>query len=280
MKKLFPIFIALLVFVGALLFLQPEKTIALVVATRELPAGRTLTAEDLTFKNYPLQEAPEGAYTATEALMGETLRTPRFAGDLLYPAHLGGEALPLAPNERALAIKITDAGGLAGLLKPGDVVGLTAVLFGGGNTGAYAKAIPGSFRVMYLSPEFAVQEPVLATDAEGAGGAFGSAGNTPRREDSGTVILAFPTTATVLAYDFAAFGVDSPTRTLYLLDLLPALDHANNVALSLFLTPEKAEQFLTSGVYLPDLMLTPGPSPTPTETPVGYEVELTPSPTP
>jgi len=99
------------------------------------------------------------------------------------------------------------------------------------------------------------------------------------------VVLAMPITARVLSYDFTAFGVPNDTRLIYAVDLLPALDQAGNAKLSLYLEPQQPQAFISSGVYLPDLVRTPGPSPTPTETPTGYPsgtaaAETTPLPLP
>lgn len=288
MKKLFPLLIAGVVFLIALVLIRPEATIGVVVASRDLPAGHALSVDDLTLQQFPRSLAPTGGYAETDLLIGQTLRVERTAGDVLYPTHLGGETIVLAKDERAIAIQVTDSAGLAGLLRPGDMVGITAVIFGGsgGAQGAFSKTISGGFRVLYLSPEFQAADPFDVNPPPQATSAplSGSQGST-RREDSGTVVLAVPIQAAIVAYDFAAFGVESAAKVINILDLLPALDHATNVELSLFLEPENAKSFITSGVYLPDLVITPGPSPTPTETPFGEEtgeasLEITTTPTP
>lgn len=268
MKKLFPLLIAGVVFLIALILIRPEATTEVVVASRDLPAGHALSMDDLTLQQFPKSLAPTGGYAETDLLIGQTLRVDRTAGDVLYPTHLGGETIVLAKDERALALQVTDSAGLAGLLRPGDMVGVTAVIFGSSGQGAFSKTISGGFRVLYISPEFQAADPFEVNPPPQATSSplSGSQGST-RREDSGTVVLAVPIQAAVVAYDFAAFGVESAAKVINILDLLPALDHATNVELSLFLEPENPKSFITSGVYLPDLVITPGPSPTPTETP-------------
>jgi hypothetical protein len=135
-------------------------------------------------------------------------------------------------------------------------------------------------RVLYVSPNFRAlvpaDEAVEATPAR-----IGVVQTTADRNDSGVVILAVPVDSTAVAYDFSSFGVEIATRLIYITDLLPALDHAQNVKLSLFLEPDDPQSFITSGIYLPDLVITPGPSPTPTETPPGYVPgQATSTPTP
>lgn len=77
-------------------------------------------------------------------------------------------------------------------------------------------------------------------------------------------MLAAPSEAVLVAYDFAFFGVESTARLINLVDLLPALDHAQKVQPSLILKPNQVSSLVPSGVYLPDLVITPGLSLTPT----------------
>jgi len=281
MKRFLPLLIGAVVFFFALVMLQPEDTASVVVAAANLPAGHTLAEADLTLQEYPKSIVPEGAFVETSPLIGQTLRIERRAGDVLYPENLGGEAIILAPDERAIAIHVTDSGGLAGLLKPGDLVGVTAVLPDMSGSGTFGKAVIGGLRVLYISPSFKAEEPQsqpVGTQESGLGANTG--GLTQSRQDTGTVVLAVPVTARVVGYDFAAFGVPNDARLVYAVDLLPALDQAGNARLSLYLEPEQPVGFVSSGIYLPDLVRTPGPSPTPTETPVGYSPEGTSTPAP
>ena len=115
------------------------------------------------------------------------------------------------------------------------------------------------------SPASPASKPVPKAPAadEANGSAMSGSTSTPSRDSLGVVVLAVPTGAVVVSYDFAPFGVESAMQTINVIDLLPALDHASNVQLSLFMQPDEAQNFSTSGVFLPDLVMTPGPSPTP-----------------
>ncbi len=282
MKRFLPILIAAVVFIFALVLMQPEATVVIVAAAADLPAGHVLQAADLQEIELPESLAPAGAFTDPNAVIGQRLRIARTAGDLIYPAHLGGEDILLKPDERAIAIHVTDSGGLAGLLKPGDLVGVTAILPDAAGSGTFGKAITGGLRVLYISPSFLAEDPPAQPASTGGGtnstesdntGTLGSAStsfNTTQRQETGTVVLAVPITARMVGYDFANFGVPNDTRLVYAVDLLPALDQAGNAKLSLYLEPEQPQAFISSGIYLPDLVRTPGPSPTPTETPPGY----------
>ena len=103
------------------------------------------------------------------------------------------------------------------------------------------------------------------------------------REQEGTVLLAVPTDAQVLVYDFSAQLSPNELVWVNAIELLVALDSSREASLSLYMVPDGAQEFATSGLFLPDLVITPGPTPTPTETPFGRppetEAPITESPT-
>ncbi len=264
MKKLLPMIIACIVFLLSLVFLRPEATTSVVVAAIDLPEGHTLVNTDVTISQVPKSHAPKSAFSGPSQVIGQTLRVFRGAGDVISPSNLGGEVISLAPDERAVAIHVTDAAGLAGLLRPGDTVGVSAVMES--QEGAYAKTVANGLRVLYLSPEFRAlqgtsQPAASSTSASPFTGGVSTLSKQPR-ELEGTVVLAVPVEAATIGYDFSSLGVNSESRLVSMTDLLPALDLVDSVRLSLFLEPDTPETFITSGLFLPDLVITPGPTPT------------------
>jgi Flp pilus assembly protein CpaB len=274
MRRLIPIFIAAIVFVGALLVIRPEATRAVVVAAADLPAGRPLEASQLAVQEVPERLAPTDAFTDPAGIVGKTLKVDRSQGDVIRPGNLG-EAVMLGVNERAVAVHVTDSGGLAGLIKPGDTVGIVAsieVQDPGAATGTFTKAAIEPLTVMYISPDFqAVDEPTPSADS-----LTGIMASQSQREQEGTVVLAVPTSAYVILYDFTSRQAANEMRTVNALELLTALDAAGNARLSLYLVPENANSFASAGLFLPDLVITPVPTATPTATPEDYK---TPTPT-
>ncbi len=257
MKKYFPAILAAVVFLLALLMGQPEKQVRVVVAAADLPEGTTLAEADLLVKEMPQSLAPADAVSDPQALVGQRLRVTRSAGDPLLPTHLGGESLALAADERAVAVAVTDASGLAGLLKPGDRVGLIAVL--NAQQELFSKYIAGNLRVLWISPEFSQSTP---REQDEEGGVLGGSSTSASRAAKGIVVLAVPVNGTIVSYDFSAFGLPADARPVFLIDLLPALQ-SNGAQLTLVLEPENAREALTSGVALQSLVITPGPTPTP-----------------
>lgn len=266
MKKLLPLLIAIVLFGVVFALNQAQRPQEVVVAAVDLPQGAMLDESVLTLRSIPRSLAPEEAFTDVNALIGQRLRVERSAGDVILPSHLGGEVLELAADERAIAIPVTDASGVAGWLKPGDRVGLVAILsIGSGET--YSKYIAGGLRVLWVSPEFQQSPPPAAASADNVSVFGGSAASAPISVGAGgLVVLAVPVQAKTVAYDFVHFNTDSQTLPVYLVDLLPALT-AQGVTFGLILEPPNASEIVTSGLALRSLAITPGPTITPTLTP-------------
>lgn len=267
-KKIIRTIIAILALI-AVVFIgkaQMGKTMTVMVAKHDLPEGYTITSNDILEVELPVANVPQGAFTEAAELVGENLSIPRSTQDVILRSHLGGTSWELQADERALGIEVTDSAGLAGLLKPGDLVGVNAVI--ASSEGSFSKVVSDGLRVLYVSPTFMADEPTVEdTGEEGAALGGGGGGFEQPREDDGVIILAVPVDEHVIAYDFSAFGVESQTRTVNVIELLSAFDHASKVELSLFMDPDGWESFLTAGVHIPDLVVTPQPSPTPSPTP-------------
>lgn len=277
LRRILPLLLAVLVFLAAMVLLQPPPSREVVVAAADLPAGHTLVEADLTLADVPGSLLPEDALTDPAAAVGQTLRVPRSAGDVIRAAHLG-EPVTLNPGERAVAVRVTDSAGLAGLLKPGDLVGVTAMITAGGadRSGTYAKVTVEGLRVLYVSPEFLAQDPAALQPQEDQQGLLSLPA---QRQTEGTVVLAVPTRPMAVAYDFTDPGVEDQVRYVNAVELLAALDGAQNARISLYLMPREAEAFASSGLFLPDLVLFPQPTPTPTITPTpGPGAAVTPTP--
>lgn len=283
MKKFLPIVLAMVVFAVALALNRPEPQVAVVVAAADLPEGRVLAESDLATKEMPKSLAPDGAVSEVQSLVGQRLRVARSAGDPILPAHLGGEVLELRPNERAVALQVSAAQGLAGLLKPGDRVGLTVIVNSGQQT--FAKYLVGGLRVLWVDPAFKRDSGMVPQTTPSSGGLFGGGSPAAAADVEGAarglVVLAIPTDMKVVPYAFAAgFGAENIEQPLYLLDVLPALT-TQGAQFGLVLEPEKAQEAQTSGLALQSLVITPGPTmtPTPTGQAAAVEVQGTPEPT-
>ena len=285
-KKYIPLAAAITAAVILLLLMQKPPDVEVVVASRDLVAGHRIIPGDLRFEEIPERLLPVDAVYTLDQLAGQTLAVDRSKGDLITMSHLG-EPIMLGADERAVAIAVQDSSGLAGLLQVGDMVGVNAVIYQqdsvSGTSGIFSKTAVEDLQVLYMSPNFTADnpgEPLATIDASNL--------TLPQeREDEGTVVLAVPVAMTTILYDFSSQDTSIPNagRQINAIELLSALDHADNAFLSLYLMPDGAQEFTTSGLWMPDLVITAGPTPTPTETPYGYieptavpEGETTPEP--
>lgn len=99
----------------------PAPAVALVVASRDLPAGETLTAADLATIHVPAADVPDGAerHPVGEALAGAVRR-----GEPITDLRVVGARLAASdPSLTAVPVRFGDAA-MAGLLRVGDRIRL------------------------------------------------------------------------------------------------------------------------------------------------------------
>jgi Flp pilus assembly protein CpaB len=137
MRRPYVIIIVLALAAGALTltlltgFIQPQTV---VVAKHDLAAGTRLSANLLEERRVPRAAVPPGAFASGEEAVGLVLTAERVAGDVLT-SYVAGDAaaaagLPsqLAPDNVAIAVKVDQATGLAGIVRAGQRVAVIAVL--------------------------------------------------------------------------------------------------------------------------------------------------------
>ncbi len=205
---LLPALLGLLTFGLILLALwpEPEPTVDIVVAARDMGAGTVLAPADLALRTLPADQAPPDAVSDPTELVGHTLAVARFQGEPVSPKHLG-PGVSLQPDERAVAVRVKRDRGLAGLLRPGARVGVVATL-PDADGDLFAKAVIEDLRVLYVSPEFQAkpETPVTAqmtvTDGESSGltASPGVAAASSKPANEGVILLAAPIEPQAIAY--------------------------------------------------------------------------------
>ncbi len=287
LKKVIPYVLAAIVFFLSLALMRPSPSKTVVVAAHDLPAGHVLVESDLKLQAMPQTAVASDALTELKAAVGQTLKLDRGAGDILRSSNFG-QSLPLQPNERAVAVKVTDTTGLAGLISPGELVGVIAAIptQSLASAGTFSKVTVEGLRVLYVDPRFAANsesapslQPV-GTPAAGLGAVTGM--TTTERAQAGYVVLAIPTGLQTIMYDFSRDGAMSESRQVNALEMLAALNADTQSVVTLYLMPgEAAAAFSSPGLWLPDLVITPGPTPTPDPhiTPTAEPAAASPTPT-
>ena len=95
----------------------------LLVTTRTLARGDTLTAEDLTLTPFPVKV--DDSFNRIGDVVGKTVEFDIAKGDVLRPSHFEKQSTLtqlIEPGHRALAVKVDEVVGTGGFLKPGDHV--------------------------------------------------------------------------------------------------------------------------------------------------------------
>lgn len=105
----------------------PERTAAVVVAVRDLPAGRVLTGRDLAVRRWPKTIRPPGSAGNPRDRVGERLAGPVRAGEAVTATRTVGSSLTdgLAPGLAAVPVSLAD-GRAAALVRPGEHIELLA----------------------------------------------------------------------------------------------------------------------------------------------------------
>jgi Flp pilus assembly protein CpaB len=126
-RALFGIFLLLLATGGSITFWSASSdTRALLVASRDLPAGSELTASDLAVARVRVDESIfRAAVPASElgSLLGKQLAEPVHAQQILVRAQLSTRPR-LGPEEMALTVPISPETAVGGQLRAGDLVQL------------------------------------------------------------------------------------------------------------------------------------------------------------
>ena len=110
------------------------KTAPLVVAARELAAGVKLAPDMLRIQNYPEAMMPAQRYATVQEVEGRILASGMSANEPLTPSRLAGEAAAggisavITHGKRAMAVKGNKVMGLAGLIRPGNMVDVLVTL--------------------------------------------------------------------------------------------------------------------------------------------------------
>lgn len=152
-----------------------------VVSVKDLSFGKTLEAADLKVAMFPRESVPKGAVAQIDSLIGQTTKVFLAEDEPVLVSKLssigGGLSLLIAPNMRAVSIRVDRVSGVSGFVLPGDRVDVTAVMDQPGSTREQlAKTILQNIEVLAAGEKtekrgndpITVQSVTLLVDMEGA----------------------------------------------------------------------------------------------------------------
>jgi len=126
-----------------------------VVAVVEIPFGQMVEPQHVKLVALPKGSAPSDAFDTVEKATGRIATFTLLQGDILRAArlaeHLGGSTLAslIAPNKRAISVRVDDVVGVGGFLLPGNRVDVLATKKrNGGNNEAESETILHDLRVL------------------------------------------------------------------------------------------------------------------------------------
>jgi Flp pilus assembly protein CpaB len=151
---------------GSLAFwARADDARAVLIATRDLPVGATLTASDLAVTRVRLEDPVYAAAVPAEelpALVGRVLAEPVHASQLLARAQLAARP-PLAPGQVVITIPLAAPTAAGGRVRPGDRV---AVLVTTGKGRPESRTCVVLERAAVYDVGYEARGPVIG-DAEG-----------------------------------------------------------------------------------------------------------------
>ena len=142
--------------------------LSVVVATRDIPAGAVLGAEDLSSIRVEASKGPSVGFDAPGPVVGRVTRSPAYAGQPIVEGQLApmgagaGLQAVLPRGMRAVTVEIDEMRGVAGYLMPGCRVDVVTTVQGKSETETVAKTVVQDIEVL------AVGRP--SAKAEGPGG--------------------------------------------------------------------------------------------------------------
>jgi Flp pilus assembly protein CpaB len=200
----------LITFAVVLAFLSGiSRTTEVVIASRGLAAGTRLTSEDVMLKRIHASAGLHDALRDPAGAIGQVLSAPRLPGEQIPRSLVGdraisGIAATLPPDWRAIAIRVDQATGLAGILRAGDWVEAVAVLdsetlgyaVSEDNPGTLSRIVLHDLQVLLVPQSFRYEEAPV--DASGSL-ALAPVRTTTSAQASSVIVLGAPVTPTVIA---------------------------------------------------------------------------------
>jgi len=102
-----------------------------VVASREIPAGATITNEMVKTTSYLKTSIPPGAFSSLQQVTGKVAKATLAVGEPVLPSRVGDKAgltVLLTPGYRAIAVRVNEIIGVSGFIVPGDRVDVIALV--------------------------------------------------------------------------------------------------------------------------------------------------------
>ena len=139
--------------------LAREGFTTLVIAEREIAPGMNVTSEDVKTSPWPKTALLKGAFHDSKDLVGRAAARRIYAGEPILEGHLipkgGGTGLSaiIPRGRRAVAVRVNEIIGLAGFIKPGDLVDVIVTMEPKKGVGVITKTVLQRVPVLAVGQE-------------------------------------------------------------------------------------------------------------------------------
>lgn len=130
---------------------------SVVVAKYDIPLGSAVEDWAVVLEQWPEPVIPDGAYASMDSVVGRVARVDVFPGDALVPGRLAprgtipGLSAKITPGKRAMALRVDDVSGLAGMVQPDSRVDVLLTMDGA--TQRTARLFMPNMRVLAMGSE-------------------------------------------------------------------------------------------------------------------------------
>ncbi|MDA2916787.1 Flp pilus assembly protein CpaB [Nitrospinae bacterium AH_259_B05_G02_I21] len=127
--------------------LAQEGLTHVMLAKRDIPAARTITSVDVERTTWPKKALPKDAFHDLKSLKDRVAARKIIAGEPVLEGHLAskgsgtGLAAIIPKGKRAMAVRVNEIVGVAGFIKPGDLVDVIVTLEPDEETGIVTKTV-------------------------------------------------------------------------------------------------------------------------------------------
>ncbi|HBH61365.1 MAG TPA: Flp pilus assembly protein CpaB [Nitrospiraceae bacterium] len=127
---------------------KPRETLNIAVASIDLPWGKVITKDMVSYKPFLKESLPKGSFDEKSTVEGRVVITPVKADEPIFESSLapqsietGGVAAVISPNKRAMAVKVDKVIGVSGFIYPGHRVDVLVTLSKDGKQDPVTKTV-------------------------------------------------------------------------------------------------------------------------------------------
>jgi len=130
-----------------------------VIANRDVPEGQALEREQLRLAPVPVSLITGEAFANLDSVIGRVTRAAIFRGEVVVPGRLApsgsgsGIEVKIPVGKRAMAVRIDEVAGLAGLIQPNSRVDVLVTLMGSGSAAPQTKLFMSNLRVLSIGSQ-------------------------------------------------------------------------------------------------------------------------------